>query len=76
MIIYRTASVLAVICSMSAPAADLPRLRKLDRAGVSAALGSFDDPGLAEPEFLARAMHLLDPKRIPGLAEAPVRPDI
>ena len=103
MIIYRTASVLAVICSMSASAAelsvspsggvapgtkekavaamepearprlsraDLPRLRKLDRAGVFAALGSFDDRGLAEPEFIARALDLLDPKRIPGLAEA------
>ena len=103
MIIYRTASVLAVICSMSASAAelsvspaggvapgtkekavaamepearprlsraDLPRLRKLDRAGVFAALGSFDDRGLAEPEFVARALDLLDPKRIPGLAEA------
>ena len=50
--------------------ADLPRLKKLDRAGVFAALGSFDDGGLSDAEFTSRALDLLDPKRIPGLVEA------
>lgn len=50
--------------------ADLPKLRKLDRGGVFAALGSFDDRGLSEVEFTAQALDLLDPKRVAGLAEA------
>lgn len=49
---------------------DLPQLRKLERAGVFAVLGSFDDRGLAEAEFIARTLDLLDPHRIPGLAAA------
>lgn len=56
--------------------ADLPRLKKLDRAGVFAALGSFDDHGLSDTEFTARALDLLDAKRIPGLAEARRQGDV
>lgn len=50
--------------------ADLPRLKRLDRAGVFAALGSFDDRGLPEDQFVLAAVALLDPARVPGLAEA------
>jgi uncharacterized heparinase superfamily protein len=50
--------------------ADLPQLRKLDRAGVFATLGSFDDRELTEAEFIAQTLELLDPQRIPGLAAA------
>jgi hypothetical protein len=50
--------------------ADLPRLRMLDRDGVFAVLGSFDDRDLPEVEFVARALDLLDPQRIAGLTEA------
>ena len=50
--------------------ADLPRLKKLDRAGVFAALGSFDGQGLPDEAFALAAAGLMDPKRVPGLAEA------
>ncbi len=50
--------------------ADLARLSKLDRAGVFAVLGSFDERGLEEGEFTLRTLDLLDERRIPGLAEA------
>lgn len=49
---------------------DLPRLKQASRSEVFAALGSFDDHGLAENEFVSRAATLLDPRRVPGLAEA------
>jgi len=49
---------------------DLPRLRAAGRAEVFAALGSFDDRGLDAAEFADRALDLLDPQRVPGLAEA------
>ncbi|HJN16156.1 MAG TPA: alginate lyase family protein [Armatimonadota bacterium] len=50
--------------------ADLPELKKLDRAGVFAALGSFDERGLTDDEFVAEALNLLDPDSVPGLADA------
>jgi len=50
--------------------ADLAGLRKLDRADLFAALGSFDDRDLSDADFAVRALDLLDPQRIPGLAEA------
>ena len=49
--------------------ADLPRLRTLERSQVFAALGSFDDQGLSETEFVLKAGALLDAGRVPGLAE-------
>ena len=49
---------------------DLTQLKKRDRAGVFAALRSFDDQGLTEQEFALRAFELFDPKRVPGLAVA------
>lgn len=79
--IHRTAIVLALLGPAAASAvdagarpafsrADLPRLKTVDRAGVFAALGSFDERGLSDAEFTRRAFDLLDPKRVPGLAEA------
>jgi hypothetical protein len=50
--------------------ADLSALKRLDRQQVFAALGSFDDRGLSEEEFIRRALNLLDARRVPGLAEA------
>ena len=50
--------------------ADLPRLQTLDRQEVFATLGSFDERGMTEEEFAWRALELLDPARVPGLAEA------
>lgn len=50
--------------------ADLPQLKQLDRAGVLQALGSFDDAGLPDDEFVRQAIALLDPARVPGLAVA------
>ena len=49
---------------------DLRQLKTHDRARVFSALGSFDDRGLAEDMFVLRALDLLDPRRVPGLAEA------
>lgn len=49
---------------------DLANLRTRDRTGVFAALGSFDDRGLSEREFTLRAIELIDPERVPGLAQA------
>ena len=49
---------------------DLAELRKRDRPGVFAALGSFDDCGLSEHEFTVRALDLIDARRVPGLAAA------
>ena len=49
---------------------DLPRLKAASRAEVFAALGSFDERGLAEAQFVPQALDLLDPARVPGLAEA------
>ena len=39
---------------------DLPELRKLDRAAVFAALGSFDEHGLSDEEFAAQKKRLLE----------------
>lgn len=47
--------------------ADLPTLKALDRSGVYAALGSFDSRGLTDAAFVARALALLDPVRVPGV---------
>lgn len=49
---------------------DLPELKTRDRAGVFAALRSFDDRGLSEHEFTVKALELIDSERVPGLAEA------
>ncbi len=49
---------------------DLPALRARGRAGVFEVLGSFDSAGMADDEFVRRALGLLDPNRVPGLAEA------
>ncbi len=49
---------------------DLPKLRKLDRTGVLAALGSFEDQQLSERDFVLRTAELLDASRIPGLSAA------
>lgn len=49
---------------------DLASLRKLDRGGVFAVLGSFDGQGLSSTEFNRNALQLLDPERVPGLAAA------
>lgn len=48
----------------------LSELKKYERQKVFAALGSFDERGLADEEFILQAAGLLDPQRIPGLAEA------
>lgn len=50
--------------------ADLRRLKKFDRAQVFAVLGSFDDRGLSESQFVLQMGGLLDARRVPGLAEA------
>ena len=49
---------------------DLPELKTRDRAGVFAALRSFDDHGLSEGEFTVKTLELIDPERVPGLPEA------
>ncbi|MSS70904.1 MAG: alginate lyase family protein [Candidatus Latescibacteria bacterium] len=49
---------------------DLEQLKTFDRAAIFEALGSFDDRGLSEEAFVARAADLLDARRVPGLAEA------
>ncbi len=75
---------LAIVCCASAAASaqespakrplfsrgNLSKLRTLDRAQVFQALGSFDDRGLSDESFIQRAVHVLDPQRVPGLAEA------
>ncbi|MBI5686869.1 MAG: alginate lyase family protein [Verrucomicrobia bacterium] len=50
--------------------AELSRLKKLDRAQVLAALGSFEDRGLSENQFVLQMGALFDARRVPGLAEA------
>ena len=50
--------------------ADLPALKRLEQAQVFAALGSFDERGLSEEEFIDRTFGLLDARRVPGLAAA------
>ena len=49
---------------------NLAELKKRDRKDVFAALGSFDDAGLTDDQFTAQALDLIDPERVPGLAEA------
>ncbi|MFC1452546.1 alginate lyase family protein [Verrucomicrobiota bacterium] len=49
---------------------DLGKLKKLERKEVFEALGSFDDAGLSDEEFVLRTVDLLDAARVPGLAEA------
>lgn len=72
-----------VSCTAETPAtrpvlsrADLRALKQLDRPQVFAALGSFDDRGLSEEEFIRRALDLLDARRVPGLAEARAAGDV
>ena len=55
---------------------DLPKLKRFDRAQVLAALGSFDDRGLSEDDFIWRTLDLLDVRRVPGLAEARAAGDV
>jgi len=55
--------------------ADLEALQARDRAGVLDALGSFEERGLAEDDFVLSTARLLDPKRVPGLAPALERGD-
>ena len=54
--------------------ADIDCLTSRDRAGVLAALGSFDDRGMAETDFVRHAAGLLDPARVDGLAAAGLDP--
>jgi hypothetical protein len=54
---------------------DLERLKKLDRAGIFEALGSFDDRPLSEDAFVVQAAALLSPEAVVGLAEARRRAD-
>jgi len=68
--------------AMTAPASrtlysrkDLDKLKKLSRPGVFEVLGSFDDRGLSEADFVVRAAELLDPARVGGLAQAPKAKD-
>jgi len=49
---------------------NLSRLRTLDRAQVFRTLGSFDDRGMSDEAFIRRAVDLVDPQRVPGLAQA------
>ena len=49
---------------------DLPELKKLNRQQMLQVLGSFDDRNLSPDEFVWRTVELLDPARVPGLAEA------
>jgi hypothetical protein len=50
--------------------ADLAALQRLDRAGVLAALGSFDERGLDPDAMVLRTASLLADSRVPGLAAA------
>ncbi len=50
--------------------ADLDTLKTLDRGGVFAALGSFDDRGMDDEAFVLAAAGLLDPGRVEALADA------
>jgi len=54
--------------------ADLEELKRLDRCGVYAVLGSFDERGLADDVFVSRAAGLLDWQRVAGLAAADGEP--
>jgi len=56
--------------------ADVPQLSTLDRAGVFDVLRSFDGEGLAEDIFAWKALELLDPARVPGLAKARAAGDL
>ena len=56
--------------------ADLPKLKRLDRAAVFVALGSFDDRGLPDDDFIRKMLDLLDAKRVPGLVEARAAGDL
>ena len=61
--------------------AELDELRTYDRAQLFGVLGSFDDDGYAPPAgppdeaFVMKAAGLLDPGRIPGLADAVAEDD-
>lgn len=56
--------------------ADLPKLKRLDRAQVFVVLGSFDERGLSEEAFIRQAFDLLAVRRVPGLAEARAAGDV
>lgn len=56
--------------------ADLPRLKQMDRAALFAALRSFDGKDLEPDAFAWKALELLDPARIRGLAEAKAVTDL
>jgi len=55
---------------------DLPALKKLNRQQMLRVLGSFDDRDLSDDEFVWQTVELLDPARIPGLAEAQAVHDV
>lgn len=55
--------------------ADLPELKKAERAQLFSALGSFETADLADPAFIRQCLVLLDPTRIPDLAEAQANGD-
>jgi len=55
--------------------ADLDELKRLDRRGVFAALGSFDGRDMDDEAFVLAAAVLLDGRRVPGLAAARQRSD-
>ena len=48
---------------------DLEELKTYGRTAIFAALGSFEDCGLSDEDFIVRAAGLLDPDRVPGLSE-------
>ncbi len=50
--------------------ADITHLKQMSRNDLFHALRSFDESGMAEDAFAWKAMELLDPQRIPDLAEA------
>lgn len=49
---------------------DLKKLRTFERAQVFQTLGSFDDRDLSDEAFIQQGIRLVDPQRVPGLAEA------
>ena len=55
---------------------DLKTLSTYDRKQVFAVLGSFDDRGLSEDEFVLQASELMSPDRVPGLVKARASKDV
>ena len=55
---------------------DLEELKGYDRAAVFSVLRSFDERGLGDDGFVAQAVGLFDPGRVPGLREAGKDPNL